>query len=221
MKKLLGCFLCVMLLVFGVAPSAWTDSFTLHGVNYPSQISALVDFTYDSAAAKINLDITNTSSITSSLTAFAFNVPDVVTGASLTGTVPTGWSALLNKDGINTPGQYGFFDLAGITKTDFNGGKVAYGIPAPPVTTFSFTFSLVGTNLNLLDENSFLSLLSASPEHGQPDPQSFIARFQGIPVGEGSDVAIPGNPVPEPTTMLLFGAGLVGLAGFGRKKFKK
>jgi len=30
-----------------------------------------------------------------------------------------------------------------------------------------------------------------------------------------------GNPVPEPTTMLLFGAGLVGLAGFGRKKFKK
>ncbi|MEJ2104431.1 MAG: PEP-CTERM sorting domain-containing protein [Ignavibacteriaceae bacterium] len=29
------------------------------------------------------------------------------------------------------------------------------------------------------------------------------------------------NPVPEPTTMLLFGAGLLGLAGFGRKKFKK
>ena len=33
-------------------------------------------------------------------------------------------------------------------------------------------------------------------------------------------VAAPAN-VPEPSTLLLLGSGLVGLAGFGRKKFKK
>lgn len=45
----------------------------------------------------------------------------------------------------------------------------------------------------------------------------------GLPIKEGDtfqNYLVP-NPIPEPATMVLFGTGLIGMAGLGRKKFKK
>jgi len=53
-------------------------------------------------------------------------------------------------------------------------------------------------------------------------PSPYIGAWittDGTPTCPGPGTNPP--TVPEPTTMLLFGAGLVGLAGFGRKKFRK
>ena len=60
------------------------------------------------------------------------------------------------------------------------------------------------------------------PSDDDPAPQSFTSSAVIKPdVGGGTSDGGGASPVPEPATLLLIGTGLVGLAGFGRKKFKK
>jgi hypothetical protein len=210
MKKL------AILLALGVflAMPAYADTFYLHGVTYP-EITTTVNFSYDPSNYTISIDLFNTSTIDSSLTGFAFNSPTNVTGvSSFTG--PDGWYASYDPDGINTPGNYGLFDIAGLTGANFNGGDPNDGI----LSTFSASFSLVlsGTDLGLLTTDSFLSLLSYM-DSPNSDPQYFIARYQAVgPDGEGSDVAIPNGVVPEPSTFVLLATGIAGVAFLSRRK---
>lgn len=44
--------------------------------------------------------------------------------------------------------------------------------------------------------------------------------FQGVDIGTFLVRGMPSNPVPEPSTMLLFGTGVLGLIGYARRRKK-
>jgi hypothetical protein len=47
-------------------------------------------------------------------------------------------------------------------------------------------------------------------------------QFESVNGGMRLEITDKGSaPVPEPSTMMLLGSGLAGLAGYGRRRFKK
>jgi hypothetical protein len=111
----------------------------------------------------------------------------------------------------------GLGDISGGEALDFSLGDLGGGvIDLAEVSLLwdltsqpdAFTLATVSFDgISLGTSNLWLSDVTLGDDNGDP----LNAAVEGGKI----------DVVPEPTTMLIFGTGLVGLAGFGRKKFKK
>jgi hypothetical protein len=80
--------------------------------------------------------------------------------------------------------------------------------------------STVVPGLPIFDITTDLELLLTSEAAGAIDSIFGVGNLTGAEIGVAS-LNVETNPVPEPATILLLGSGVLGLAGYSRKKLKK
>lgn len=171
------------------------------------------------------VDTTGNTNAGTSIGGVNFKFGTGITGASLTsfpgaGPWTTAVSTGLNANGCGTGGGASFgcsFDAALVNFSSSTNNPPGAFSPLPKNGTYTWIWNAIATG-TVSGNNIHVGVLFGDIHHTGPRTGGTFS-FQNTGIISGS-VAGP-TPIPEPSSLLLLGSGLIGFAGIFRRKLMR